>query len=162
MVFMLMQTEDPLTLKEALPDFSKTTHIFLPISSARNVSTPKGCLHWSLVIVSVIDGISLHYDSLIPFNSTKAPLVTHKIGQLLGLLLRFMSVDDSPQQENSRDGGVYVCLLMRHLLVKRLLATNLGENVSMSMTGELVDASGGRKELLKLIKMFRKEGERGT
>ena len=38
MAFMLMQTPDPLTLKDALPNFSRTTHIFLPINDARNVS----------------------------------------------------------------------------------------------------------------------------
>jgi sentrin-specific protease 8 len=161
MSFMLMQTEDPLTFKEALPNFSKTTHIFLPITDARNVSIHKGCLHWSLLIVSIIDGVAFHYDSLMLLNSREALLATHEIGHLLGQQLRFRNLE-SPQQENSSDGGVYVCILMRHLLLKRLLTTKSTEKVSMSMTGKLVDTSGGRKELLKIIKTFRKEGERST
>lgn len=83
-----------------------------------------------------------------------------KISQLLGRPLRFMNLDDSPQQENSSDCGVYVCIQMRHLLLKRLLSANASEKVSMSMGGKLVDANGGRKEMVKLIDSFRKEGER--
>ncbi|OWP07551.1 hypothetical protein B2J93_9003 [Marssonina coronariae] len=160
MAFMLMQTPDPLTLKEALPNFSRTTHIFLPINDARNVSVAEGGSHWSLLLVSVIDGVAFHYDSLTPSNYNEALLATNKIGQLLGKPLRFMNLEDSPQQENSSDCGVYVCIQMRHLLLKRLLSANAREKVSMSMGGKLVDANGGRKEMLKTIEGFRKEGER--
>jgi len=155
-----MQTPDPLTLKEALPDFSKTTHIFLPINDARNVSVAEGGSHWSLLLVSVIDGVAFHYDSLSPSNYHEARLAMHKIGQLLGRPLHFVNLDDSPQQENSSDCGVYVCIEMRHLLMRRLLAANAREKVNMSMGGKLVDAAGGRKEMLKIIETFRKEGER--
>lgn len=157
---MLMQTPDPLTLKDALPNFSRTTHIFLPINDARNVSVAEGGSHWSLLLVSVIDGVAFHYDSLTPSNFNEAVLATNKISALLGKPLRFMNLDDSPQQENSSDCGVYVCIQMRHLLLKRLLSANAREKVSMSMGGKLVDASGGRKEMLKTIEGFRKEGER--
>jgi len=160
MSFMLMHTENPLSLKDALPNFSKTTHIFLPINDARNVSVAEGGSHWSLLLVSVIDGVAFHYDSLSPSNYNEAQVATHKISQLLGRPLRFMNLDDSPQQENSSDCGVYVCIQMRHLLLKRLLSANAREKVSMSMGGKLVDASGGRKEMLRTIEGFRKEGER--
>jgi sentrin-specific protease 8 len=49
---------------------------------------------------------------------------------------------------------------MRHLLLKRLLSANAREKVSMSMGGKLVDAKGGRKEMLTIIEEYRKEGER--
>jgi sentrin-specific protease 8 len=49
---------------------------------------------------------------------------------------------------------------MRHLLLRRLLSANAREKVSMSMGGKLVDAVGGRKEMLRIIESFRKEGER--
>ncbi|KAH8815485.1 hypothetical protein F5884DRAFT_667842 [Xylogone sp. PMI_703] len=160
MAFMLMQTPDPLTLKEALPNFSRTTHIFLPINDNRNVSVAEGGSHWSLLLVSVIDGVAFHYDSLTPSNYQEARLATHKLSQLLGRPLRFMNLDDSPQQENSSDCGVYVCIQMRHLLLKRLLSANAREKVSMSMAGKFIDAAGGRKEMLSIIEGFRKEGER--
>ena len=160
MAFMLMQTPDPLTLRQALPDFTLTTHIFLPINDARSVTVAEVGSHWSLLLVSVIDGVAFHYDSLSPSNLSDAALATHKISQLLGRPLRFMNLDDSPQQENSSDCGVYVCIQMRHLLLKRLLSANAREKVSMSMGGKLVDAVGGRKEMLRTIEGFRKEGER--
>ncbi|KAF4631720.1 hypothetical protein G7Y89_g6407 [Cudoniella acicularis] len=108
MAFMLMQTANPLTLKDALPNFSKTTHIFLPINDARNVSVAEGGSHWSLLLVSVIDGVAFHYDSLSPSNYNEAMLATTRLSQLLGRSLRFMNLDDSPQQENGSDCGVYV------------------------------------------------------
>ena len=160
MAFMLMQTRDPTSLRDALPDFRKTTHIFLPINDARNVSVAEGGSHWSLLLVSVIDGVSFHYDSMNPSNYREAQNASHKLSQLLERPLRFVNLEDSPQQDNSSDCGVYVCIQMRHLLLKRLLSANAREKVSMSMSGKLVDASGGRKEMLRTIESLRKEGER--
>ena len=155
-----MKTPDPLTLREALPDFTNTTHIFLPINDCRNVEVAEGGSHWSLLLVSVLDGAAFHYDSLTPSNYDDARLASQKLSLLLGKKLRFMNLEDSPQQENSSDCGVFVCILMRHLLLKRLLSANAKEKVSMSMGSKSVDASGGRKEMLKIIEGFRKEGER--
>ncbi|TVY73569.1 NEDD8-specific protease [Lachnellula suecica] len=160
MAFMLMKTPNVLSLREALPNFTSTTHIFLPINDARNVSVAEGGSHWSLLLVSIIDGVAFHYDSLSPSNYNEAMLATQKISELLGRPLRFMNLEDSPQQENGSDCGVYVCIQMRHLLLKRLLSANAREKVSMSMGGKLVDAAGGRKEMLRTIEGFRKEGER--
>ncbi|MCJ1258369.1 hypothetical protein MMC24_006202 [Lignoscripta atroalba] len=160
MSFMLMQTPDPLTLKDALPNFTQTTHIFLPINDCSNVEVAEGGSHWSLLLVSVVDGVAFHYDSLHPSNMEEATLATQKISQLLGRRLEFIDLKDSPQQENNSDCGVFVCVQMRHLLLKRLLTANAKEKVSMSMGGRDVDAAGGRKEMLKIIESFRKEGER--
>lgn len=55
---------------------------------------------------------------------------------------------------------MFVCLNMRHLLLKRLLLANASEKVSMSLGGKKVDARAGRKEIAKIIEGFRKEGER--
>lgn len=120
----------------------------------------EGGSHWSLLVVSVIDGVAFHYDSLIPSNYNEAQHATRKISALLGKPLRYINLEDSPQQGNSSDCGVYVCIQMRHLLLKRLLSANAKEKISMSMGGKMVDAPGGRKEMLKIIEMYRKEGER--
>lgn len=160
MSFMLMQTPDPLTLKEALPNFSRTTHIFLPINDCRNPSIAEGGSHWSLLLVSVLDGVAFHYDSLNPANRNEAGLAARKVSQLLGRQLQFIDLTDSPQQENSSDCGVFVCIQMRHLLLRKLLMAHAKEKVSMSMGGKSVDATQGRKEMLRIIEGFRKEGER--
>ena len=160
MAFLLLNTKDPLSLKSALPNFEKTTHIFLPINDCRSVDVAEGGSHWSLLLVSVIDGVAFHYDSLTPANIQEAKLVAHRISQLLGKPLKFINLDDSPQQENSSDCGVYVCLLMQHLLMSRLLRAHAQDKISMSMRGKEVDAYNGRKEMLRVIEARRKEGER--
>jgi sentrin-specific protease 8 len=160
MTMMLMHTPDPLTLKEVLPDFTKTTHVILPINDATNVEVAESGSHWSLVVVSVLDGVAFHYDSLAPSNDAEARSATQKMSELLGKPLRFIHMDDAPQQENSFDCGVYVCLVMQHLLLKRLLTADANGKVKMSMHGRDVNAAHGRKIMLHLIEERRKEGER--
>ncbi len=160
MSFMLMQTPDPLTLKDALPNFSHTTHIFLPINDCRNPSVAEGGSHWSLLLVSVIDRVAFHYDSLNPANLGEAQHAAKKLEHLLGKPLQFINLADSPQQSNSSDCGVFVCIQMRHLLLRKLLMAHAKEKVSMSMGGKSVDAVQGRKEMLKVIEERRKEGEK--
>lgn len=160
MCFLLMKTPDPLSLKSALPDFASTTHIFLPVNDCRSVDVAEGGSHWSLLLVSVIDGVAFHYDSMSPSNLTEAKIAAHRISALLGKPLKFINLDDSPQQENSMDCGVYVCLFMQHLLISRLLQAHAQDKISMSMRGKEVDAAGGRKEMLRVIEARRREGER--
>jgi sentrin-specific protease 8 len=160
MSFMLMSTSDPLTLKEVLPDFSNTTHIFLPINDNRDVERAEGGSHWSLLLVSVIDGVSFHYDSMSSSNASCADSTSEKLSILLGKKLRLIHMNDSPQQDNGSDCGVFVCLLMKHLLLKRLLRADASHKISMSMEGRVVDASSGRRQMLQVIEDFRKEAER--
>lgn len=160
MSFMLMQTKDPLEVKSALPDFSKATHIFLPVNDCRNAEIAEGGSHWTLLLVSAVDGVAFHYDSLSPSNIDESKLLAHKISQLLGKPLKFVDLKDSPQQDNGSDCGVYVCLLMQHLLLGKLLMANAHDKVSMSMGGKTVNAAAGRKEMLRIIEAYRKEGER--
>ena len=110
--------------------------------------------------MSALDGVAFHYDSLGGANYAEANLATRKMSEILDRQLRFINLEDCPQQENGSDCGVFVCLLMRHLLIKRLLSANAREKVSMSMAGKMVDSYGGRKEMLRIIDSLRKEGER--
>ncbi|KAI9833499.1 MAG: hypothetical protein M1819_003657 [Sarea resinae] len=160
MCFMLKETGDPLTLKDALPNFAKTSHIFLPINDNHNVEVAEGGSHWSLLVVSVIDGVAFHYDSLSSANREEAFRVTQKMERLLGKKLRFIDLRDSPQQENSSDCGVFVCVAMQHLLLDRLMCASETDKVSMGMGDISVNAAAGRRKILKLVEQFRKEGER--
>ena len=155
-----MKEHDTKSVKAALPDFNKVTHVFMPINDNTNPSLPEGGSHWSLLLISVLDGLAFHYDSMGGVNVQEAHLATRKFGEIMNRRFRFINLDDTPQQENGSDCGVFVCLLMRHLLVKRLLSANAREKVSMSMSGKMVDSSGGRKEMLRIIENLRKEGER--
>jgi len=160
MAFMLLQTEDARTLKSALPDFSKTTHIFLPVNNAKNVEIPEAGSHWSLLVVSIIDGVSFHYDSLGGDNHGDAHVVSRQLSQLLGKPLRFAQMHHVPQQENGSDCGVFVCMFMRTLLLERLLVADAGRKISMSLRDESFNARKGRKYILEIIDDFRREGER--
>ncbi|TQB73141.1 hypothetical protein MPDQ_006058 [Monascus purpureus] len=160
MSFLLLQTPDPRTLRDALPDFSRATHVFLPVNDCRNVSEAEGGTHWSLLLISIIDRVAFHYDSLPPGNKWEAYTATCKFGTLLNRPIRFINLEDSPIQENGSDCGVFVCLNMRHLLLKRLLTAQASERVSMSLAGRKIDARAGRKEITRIIEGFRKEGER--
>lgn len=160
MSFLLLQTPDPLSLREALPDFTRATHVFLPVNDCRNVTEAEGGTHWSLLLISVVDRIAFHYDSLPPGNQWEAYTATCKFGSLLNQQIRFINLQDSPVQENGSDCGVFVCLHMRHLLLKRLLMAKATEKVSMSLAGRKIDARAGRKEISRIIEGFRKEGER--
>ncbi|TID27802.1 60S ribosomal protein [Venturia nashicola] len=161
MSFMLLQTPDALTLKAALPDFSKTSHIFLPVNNATSVSEPESGSHWSLLLVSAVDGVAFHYDSLGEDNYQPARVVAARMSALLGKPLRFVHMHDSPQQDNGSDCGVFVCMVMERLLMDRLLRADIGDKVSMSLKQDKgLDANFGRKHMLKTIEGFRKEGER--
>jgi sentrin-specific protease 8 len=160
MSHMLRHTPDPLSLKSALPDFARTSHIFLPINNASNVTIAEDGSHWSLLLVSVIDGIAFHYDSSSHMNSREAWDATNKMSILLGRPLRFIELNDTPQQDNGEDCGVFVCMQMQHLLMKKLLTVGSTEKVNMSLGGKIVDAAGGRKMMLKVIEDYRKEGVR--
>ncbi|KAF1945470.1 cysteine proteinase [Clathrospora elynae] len=160
MAYMLWINPEPLSLKEVLPNFSKTTHIFLPINDNMDPTEAEGGSHWSLLLVSIIDGVSFHYDSMSQSNEREARATTIKLEQLLGRRLKFIPMGDSPQQENGSDCGVFVCVLMRHLLLKRLLRADASKKVSMSMRDAHINAKDGRKTMLKVIEDRRDEGKR--
>lgn len=160
MTFLLMKDPDVKCVTTALPNFSKVTHIFLPINDNRNVSQAEGGSHWSLLLVSTIDRVAFHYDSLGGANCKEALDCTKQLSRILKTDLKYQQIDDCPQQENGSDCGVFVCILMRHLLVKRLLNANAREKVSMSMANKIIDSYGARKEMMKIIESLRKEGER--
>lgn len=160
MTFLLMQSMDVKSIGSALPNFGGVTHIFLPVNDSRDRERADGGSHWSLLLVSVIDCVAFHYDSLGGANYYEAQKCADRLGKVLGRGLRFHQMEDCPQQENSSDCGVFVCILMRHLLIKRLLNANANEKVSMSMQNKMIDSHGGRKEMLKIIESLRKEAER--
>lgn len=158
---LLMTKQDPLTLKNVFPDFEQKTHAFLPIYKCRPVDVAEDRSHWSLLLVSIVDSVAFHYDSLSPSiysNTEEARLMSSKCGQLLDRKLKFIDLPDSPRQENENDSGVIMCFLMQHLLVFRLLRAHVSDKVSMSTKGMSVDTEGARKEMLRIVEAKRKDG----
>jgi len=159
-MMLILCYEKPEVVKLQLPDFKHVTHIFIPITDSKAFGSAEQGTHWSLLLVSTLDGVAFHYDSMGGANDSEAHMTTKRLSTVLGAPLKFHVIKDCPQQENGNDCGVFVCILMRHLLVKRLLGANAREKVSMSMQNKMIDAHGGRKEMLKIIEGLRKEGER--
>lgn len=156
----LSPPNDLKSIKSNLPDFTRTTHIFLPVNDNNAAMEPEAGTHWSLLLVSIVDGVAFHYDSLPPGNKGDANELTRKVSELIRKPIKCIHLEDSPVQENSMDCGVYVCLSMRHLLLKRLLMVKSDEKVSMSLGGRKIEPREGRKEMAKIIEGFRKEGQR--
>jgi sentrin-specific protease 8 len=164
MAFLLMKDPNIESARSALPAMDGVTHIFLPINNSRSVTESESGSHWSLLIVSVGDRMAFHYDSLRGSNMYEARHAMERFSDLLGLhgrdRIRFVQIDDTPQQENGRDCGMYVCLLMRHLLVDRLLRSNVTAKVTMGVSHQAIDAYAGRREMLGIIESLRKEAEK--
>ncbi|KAK4224792.1 hypothetical protein QBC38DRAFT_370237 [Podospora fimiseda] len=160
MTVLLTLAKDVASMAGSLPSFEGVTHVFIPVNDVRDTSQSDAGTHWSLLVVSLIDGIAFHYDSLGGSNFFPACKATDRLSKVLGVAIRFYQMDDCPQQSNTSDCGVFVCILIRHLLLKRLLNAHSGKQVSMSMSNQGVDSINGRKEMLKIIEAVRKEGIR--
>lgn len=146
-----------------LPDLNGVTHMFVPVNDddqTQEHNRGGGGSHWSLALVSIVDGVAFYYDSIARTNVDEARRIIKKLGIVLGMELRFIPLNDTPQQENGSDCGVYVCMFMEHLLLQRLLMVRTNEKVSMSMGGKHIDAREGRKKMLRVIEERRREGER--
>ena len=135
MAFMLMRSPSVEYLDGSLGSMVNVSHVFLPINNNTDVEEAEGGSHWSLLLVSLKDNVAFHYDSMFPTNEENAKLATQKLKKYLRREddIRFVDIEGAPQQSNSSDCGVYVCLLMRHLLVQKLLARHLGEQVDMNV-----------------------------
>lgn len=147
-------------LSGALPSLDGVSHMFLTINDNRELEVAEGGSHWSLLLVSLVDGVAFHYDSLAPHNYTDACELTHHLAIASNRPLRLVSLDDTtPRQENNNDCGVHVCLVMQHLLLNKLLTPSM-QQINMSLGNTSIDAVAGRKEIARTIESRRKEGQR--
>ena len=145
-------------IKDAMGDLKGVSHIFLPINDNRDTQRAEGGTHWSLLVVSINDQTAFHYDSLMSTNFDEARMIAKKLGQMLDVPLKFMDLQDAPQQDNGTDCGVFVIMNMRTLL-ERLLSRDRGEQVSMSLKNAKLNSTRERKDLLNKIKELRKHAE---
>jgi sentrin-specific protease 8 len=126
------------------PDWNYT-HLFLPINPSGGEFAEEGT-HWSLLVISLVDGVAFHYNSMVDHPHV-ADEITQNLGRLIGKPLRFLDMDHVPQQSNSRDCGVYVCMFMEELLANRLLVIDGTQKITMSLKGNKISAKKGRKKI---------------
>jgi sentrin-specific protease 8 len=162
MSHLLKLAPDQKTKEDALPKFKilGTTHIFLPVNDALNPLLAESGSHWSLLVVSLVDGVAFHYDSLGNDNRQAAQDVAWNLSKLLGMNLSFTHMQHVPQQENGKDCGVFVCMFMETLLMSRLMKVDAGRKITMSLRDEPMNAKKTRRKLLDTIDACRKEGEK--
>ncbi|KAK2750172.1 hypothetical protein FQN57_004668 [Myotisia sp. PD_48] len=160
MSFLLMNTFDPNTLKNVLPDLTHCSHIFIPVNDCRDVTEAEGGTHWSLLVVSLTDARAFHYDSLPPGNSNEAMKLTHNLSILCQKELSYLDMRGSPTQQNSTDCGIFVCITMRYLLQFRLLRASANQMIDMNLRGKELDASVARKEMMQIINQLKKKQDR--
>ena len=160
--YLLTSMTDPLSLKSALPQFEseKFTHIFLPINNNHDPTIAEGGDHWSLLVISVVDSLAFHYDSLHQTNQREALVTTEKMSTILNKRIQFIDVIDTPQQNNVSDCGVHVCITMEYLLLHRLLTAMEFTAVDMGLKGMSWDCDNVRKDMLGIIKTLRRRATR--
>lgn len=145
---LLQEAGNPASLKAALPDFSSTLHVMMPLKSPRSG-------HWSLLLISAQDGLACHYDPRQPRNRRLAEVVSQQIAIHLGKDLTFLDVPDTPTLQKDQDCGVFVCFFMQHMISK-INMTHVSQKVDASLQSR-VDAKMGRKTILKAVKEHKKK-----
>lgn len=117
---------------------NRTTHLFIPVNDDdehyHRTGSGSGGSHWSLLVISLIDNVAFHYDSLHGANHAHASKLLRQIEQALPTprTLRFVSMQDSPQQIDGSNCGIFVLVIMKHLLLKRLLRADANQKITMS------------------------------
>jgi sentrin-specific protease 8 len=156
----LLKLNDLKTAAEVLgqmPDLvnNRTTHIFIPVNndsitdhdyessfptksdgrpdSDQASRRPVGT-HWSLLVVSLIDNVAFHYDSIAGLNEYDAGATLKGLGKALPTprALRIVNMQDSPQQTDGSNCGIFTIVIMKHLLLKRLLRADASQKITMS------------------------------
>jgi sentrin-specific protease 8 len=118
--------------------------IIIPINNAQDPFEAGGS-HWSLLVVDKMQHRAIHMDSSLGMNRTVALQTTEAIRKVLSSAqLKFDEPQNTEQQTNCYDCGVYVLLNIRRVL------TNLGGNDDKTII-ETDSTTLFRKWLLALI-----------
>lgn len=153
--------------RKHLPQITgKTTHVFVMVNDEHSQSGDtlgpsldqyRGS-HWSLLLVSLVDGLAFHYDSLNSSNDATARKIAARMGVFTEKPLNYVDIKDTPQQYNGSDCGVHVCMTMQHLLIDKLLRAHVGMQVSMNVLEQDIDPSRARRQMMDTINACR-DGE---
>lgn len=87
-------------------------------------------------------------------NNRLAEYASDHIGLLLSRDLQYFHLRETQQTLHSDDSGVYVCLVMTYLLVKRL---NFG--VDLDTRNFVVDSVTARRRMLDIIEKYKNSGK---
>lgn len=144
-----------------------TTHVFVPICITYvsdvgvSLARTRPRQDWSLLLVSLVDGYSCHYDFNDGLSGSSARTAIKNLNTVLNCSLSLKECTNCPQWEKDvTETGVYTVLTLRHLLLKRILSASPREVVSVDMSGKMIDGPGGRKETRRLIQKIKETGRK--
>ena len=139
--FLRLQCEDPEDYKQLAEGIKLTQRKWLIIPITDQQSFEIASTHWSLLVINVIGGQMLHFDTAGSYNTSSANDTRLQIKNLFQSTFQyFKSVQiikkvKCPQQQNGYDCGVY-CILFAEI-ISRFLITNT-ENIDMNEIEKLI------------------------
>ncbi|KAG6629328.1 hypothetical protein I3843_14G078000 [Carya illinoinensis] len=109
---------------ESLQDFLQPLHlpdkklVIFPVNDNDDVSKAEGGSHWSLLAFEKKSNVFVHHDSFRGINKQHAKQLFNAVVGYMGASnsapgARYLECNDSPQQVNSYDCGLYVTAIAR-------------------------------------------------
>ncbi|KAK0724523.1 hypothetical protein B0H67DRAFT_568153 [Lasiosphaeris hirsuta] len=161
LVSLLINTPDPSTLRSILPD-KNSTHVFLPIP---NPGSTEGGPFWSLLVISIIDSAAFYYDfhpeSPVSYEQRAGShssthggmgrLACRKFAQVLNQPFYFRTINVPQTAAPDSDCGLWVCFLLKDVLVPRLMSLPCSENVSMRINDVIFNNASQRRKMMAEI-----------
>ena len=115
-------------IRPDLPDLAEVTHVFFLVLDINQT-------HWSLVIISIVEQLVVHYISqLRPYRNQDVvkSLVTRAAEWCWWTKVKIEEMEGALGQSSTNENcGVYVCITMRYLLIRRLLQADPRQQVSI-------------------------------
>lgn len=115
--FKLLSADEAKVLIEPLCLMDKRLVFFAVNDNMSRDNT--GGSHWSLLVLSILDKVCQHYDSMNQGNEDSAVEIFRILKPMFGGDLRFEH-GECPQQRNSHDCGVYVICVTEYICSQRL------------------------------------------
>ncbi|GMF00207.1 unnamed protein product [[Candida] boidinii] len=151
--FLLMHSTDPNLLKGVLPPIEKSKFIFLPVNDNEDLGVGEGGSHWSLLLISLVDNTAIIYDSMLLANETETLRLIKNLEVYLGVKLKVINDDQTPQQINGNDCGLLV-IINSIILLNRILNVPNDTYLNLNLHNLLVNAVDGRLFIMNLVKLI--------
>ncbi|CDR43755.1 CYFA0S12e03972g1_1 [Cyberlindnera fabianii] len=160
LVFMIAISDEPHLLRTqgVIPQLDNAKFIFLPVNDNFDPESVGGGLHWSLVVISILDETAYVFDTLGHSNEREAKRVISNMEKYYGKNTTFeVKIMDTPQQINGSDCGIMVVQITAFLLARLLKLNYLKDHyVDFELKNVEISAISGRiftlGTLLNLIK----------
>ncbi|GMM36065.1 hypothetical protein DASC09_033900 [Saccharomycopsis crataegensis] len=170
LAFLLLKFPDPTALQGILPPLELSSFLFVPINDNDDVEAAEGGSHWSLVVVSLLEGVAYFYDTLAEDEDEGNYEESMALVTNLNFYLEAVGgghkkvvgkVVKTPLQINGSDCGVHV-LQITAILLARIMECGEDGGIPYGLEGLELSALDGRiwilRDMLEKIREKRKSG----